>query len=1679
MSNCKSITAALVAAVLALSLLLSVFYARTETEVEAETLNNTFSLDNNITDYDASNTAYNDNACMTILVHGVNESAAIWSGDSNGFEYEEDSLIEQLAGDRLNTATYMVNMQASVSNGVYDYTNVNCDILELTVGNGSYQYGQSITDINYLDGKHRIFIYNDANDDYSKIQSDEKAYYRLKIFINNLIVKYKLLGINNPTVNIIAHGRGGIISLNYITNYPNNVAKLVTIGTNYNGSSIYQFAEKLSHINSNIVSILNEFGGISDSAGDTYPLNSMIDGDYYKNNWNNTNHQTKVYAIGASIKSEGLQELKDAFDVVNSIFEYIGSEYLNYENIKNSILEHDNWESDLNQVLPYLSSMIELYIGEDLDGLNCCINSILHQLFDYCTFQESLNNFPNIMGDQHINRIVSKVMGVDSIETLVAVAELFSQRNITYVKGVVRPLLQSFINTHYDYSLSKLNYSIDSSAMTREEFINTIAECCLNDLFENTNEYLSAKFDIEFLVAFIFSIKQNIAIRNDNLGLINAELVMALSRTSESNLFCMQESDKRVIFSYLIMSIDSTNKENKTLDILHFLNDNSFLIDLILHYMYNAGAYKAVLKTLYYLEILSNGIDMTSILITKIVGFICNLTEDEWTGLLKILSDIQLESDLYEASGYSLDNYTPTALNIKALFTNDGVNSLSSQLGDGYNGFYERKVFLFDDLDCRLEDIGNINYPIPIPHNVQCQNNRVVEYIADSLNIQCYGYQTIDLNATEVSISSINVDANQFGTIEVPSTINGKTVVKIEPGVFNKAKYSEVTSIVLPNTIREIGAYAFANCSSLTNINIPTNVTEIKDFTFFNCSSLDMNLNDFPNIRSIGYMAFYGTAFSTISIGQNVVNIGEAAFANCESLYSISVHSNNSHYASSNSVLFTKDYSKLIQYPIGRNDLSYSIDSRVETIGKYAFYKSKLSNVAFNEALNYIEEYAFANSNNITSITLKDNLLLIKSCAFRNCSNLDQVILYDSTPNIAAMAFDECDEDIMYYVPFNQLEDYQYEPGLIGQEDNITSITYNITLWVDSNEGNCITLDNYKYGTPLSEALEEIGIYEIENGDLVFDGWRYERNSSGNGTGLNVFNENDYHEINTTITLYAKWIAGQYYIKVEQFGSNLYLTPDGMDSNPTPIVYGQETQLANIYWDWFIELTQLEGQKILRFELEEYEESDPNGPSMAGESDLEHYYSEQFASWVESIVDLLQKIPENEEVIKTYVIIAKLTPKTFTFIFDTDGGAAVGTLNIEYAENANLPIPVKQPYEFNGWKIMSIVAEGDATVYPQYANYLGRVYNYSTVPDFTFGLSKDGTITLKALWGAYYIEVRDDTTTTINHYSNIILDFGLQENNKNMNKEYIIGANVNVLSIRNMNSLRNVSFIINATIDLYLENVCFSAAAGKSAINASGVNLTVYSSILSVLKGGERQNSTTNAGSGIVCKNLTLYINGVLNFEGGAGKDGGQNSSGVTGGYGAYITGNLSLNGGTLFVIGGNGGSGGVNTSMPSTPGKSSGVGTTGTAGSVGKQGGNGGIGIYVVGTTYISNSSRIIAQGGSGGRGGKGGHGGNGGEGADGRIGFSAKQGGDGGSGGRGGTGGNSGLSALLLGNRTFEGTVDLRTGSAGIGGSGGYGGVGGLGGIKLWSSSRAASGANGSTGAQGYTGSVLGNLY
>ncbi len=71
----------------------------------------------------------------------------------------------------------------------------------------------------------------------------------------------------------------------------------------------------------------------------------------------------------------------------------------------------------------------------------------------------------------------------------------------------------------------------------------------------------------------------------------------------------------------------------------------------------------------------------------------------------------------------------------------------------------------------------------------------------------------------------------------IPDTIDGQTVTVISKDCFSGC--AGLTSIVLPDTLKEIDDRAFSFCSDLRGISIPEGVTRIGNSAFSGCSSLE------------------------------------------------------------------------------------------------------------------------------------------------------------------------------------------------------------------------------------------------------------------------------------------------------------------------------------------------------------------------------------------------------------------------------------------------------------------------------------------------------------------------------------------------------------------------------------------------------------------------------------------------------------------------------------------------------------------------------------------------------------------------------------------------------------------------------------------------------------------------
>lgn len=351
-------------------------------------------------------------------------------------------------------------------------------------------------------------------------------------------------------------------------------------------------------------------------------------------------------------------------------------------------------------------------------------------------------------------------------------------------------------------------------------------------------------------------------------------------------------------------------------------------------------------------------------------------------------------------------------------------------------------------------------------------------------------YQLNDDNTAFV-VQGSSGSSSYRGDIVLPSTVDYKGITYTVSGIEGRAFYScrnltsviipnsvtaigerafshctGLTSVVIPNSVTTIGDHAFAYCISLTSINIPNTLTTIEGYTFYNCeglASIDIpnsvtnigshafdgckslvSLNIPNSVTDIGIYAFYDcTGLTSISISESVTSIRNLAFSGCTSLEDITVASGNTVYASEDGVLFSKDITEILLYPMGRKG-DYTVPNSVKTISGEAFSECEgLTSISIPSSVTTIGRTPFAGCNSLVSITVApensayasvDGVLFSKDItriiqcpigkhgdyvipntvqiidigAFYHCANLTSIFIPNSVKSIGSSAFDCC-----------------------------------------------------------------------------------------------------------------------------------------------------------------------------------------------------------------------------------------------------------------------------------------------------------------------------------------------------------------------------------------------------------------------------------------------------------------------------------------------------------------------------------------------------------------------------------------------------------------------------------------------------------------------------------------------
>lgn len=235
--------------------------------------------------------------------------------------------------------------------------------------------------------------------------------------------------------------------------------------------------------------------------------------------------------------------------------------------------------------------------------------------------------------------------------------------------------------------------------------------------------------------------------------------------------------------------------------------------------------------------------------------------------------------------------------------------------GIGDRAFQDCKTITSIKMPNTIKSIGNSAFKdcdslasLTIPESV----TRIGEYAFS------YCHYLVEIFYNAKKCSDLTADSNVFemtGRFGEGTTVTiGASVEKLPAYLFNCGLYPlKIMSVIFAedSNCTIIGEHAFDNCT-LKYLNIPESVKNIGDYAFFSCDEL-----------------------TSIAIGAGVVNIGEGVFEDCRQLTSVIIPDNVINIGNR-------------AFNACKNLISVTIGKGVTNIGNYVFYGCEsLSNVIF------------------------------------------------------------------------------------------------------------------------------------------------------------------------------------------------------------------------------------------------------------------------------------------------------------------------------------------------------------------------------------------------------------------------------------------------------------------------------------------------------------------------------------------------------------------------------------------------------------------------------------------------------------------------------------------------------------------------------------------------------------
>ena len=368
------------------------------------------------------------------------------------------------------------------------------------------------------------------------------------------------------------------------------------------------------------------------------------------------------------------------------------------------------------------------------------------------------------------------------------------------------------------------------------------------------------------------------------------------------------------------------------------------------------------------------------------------------------------------------------------------------------------------------------------------------EMIADGITYR------IDDNGAMVAVAEATLtEANIPSSVEFEG--NQYPVIKINDRVFSGN--TNLTVVVLPESLTTLGSRSFESCQSLKTIKIPSGVTTIPFQCFLECSSLEsVTIPD--GVTTIGGNAFFGCSLKELTLPSTITTIGSEVFTYKNRFQSITCNATTPPSLGKNA--FNYNISTTVKVPLSsiaayrqaegwKNFTNYSggeviadgITYRIDDNGAMvAAAEATLTEANIPSSVEFegnqypvikINDEVFSGNTNLTTVTLPEGLVEIGVSAFKECKNLESVTLPESLTTLEGEVFRGCQSLKIVKIPskVTAIPDHCFEGCSSLESVTIPEGVTDIGAYAFS----CCNLN----ALTLPESLEAIG-------SIAFDGNR-------------------------------------------------------------------------------------------------------------------------------------------------------------------------------------------------------------------------------------------------------------------------------------------------------------------------------------------------------------------------------------------------------------------------------------------------------------------------------------------------------------------------------------------------------------------------------------------------------------